>query len=83
MKRSSAIGALILSMASLKGVRGEDKSTASPAEAKAIQEILPIHKAQLLSYMRLLDVPLGLVLNFNVERVTDGIARVILAGAGR
>ena len=52
-------------------------------ETKAIQEILPIHKAQLLSYMKLLDVPLGLVINFNVERLTDGIARLILAGASR
>src|SRR5580692_13317 len=52
-------------------------------EAKAVQEILPIHKAQLLSYMKLLDVPLGLVINFNVERVTDGIARLMLAGANR
>ena len=52
-------------------------------ETKAIAEILPIHKAQLLSYMKLLNVPLGLVINFNVERLTDGIARLILAGAGR
>jgi GxxExxY protein len=52
-------------------------------ETKAIQEILPIHKAQLLSYMKLLNVPLGLVINFNVERVTDGIARLILANANR
>ena len=52
-------------------------------EAKAVQEILPIHKAQLLSYMKLLDVPLGLVINFNVERVTDGIARLMLPGANR
>jgi GxxExxY protein len=51
-------------------------------ETKTIQQILPIHKAQLLSYMKLLDVPLGLIINFNVERVTDGVARMILAGAG-
>ena len=43
-------------------------------ETKAVQEILPIHKAQLLSYMKLLSAPLGLVINFNAERVTDGIA---------
>jgi GxxExxY protein len=52
-------------------------------ETKAVQEILPIHKAQLLSYMKLLNVPLGLVINFDVERLTDGIARLILAGASR
>jgi GxxExxY protein len=52
-------------------------------ETKAIQEILPIHKAQLLSYMKLLGAPLGLVINFNAERVTDGIARLMLPGANR
>src|ERR1700693_3153827 len=34
-------------------------------ELKAVQGVLPIHKAQLLSYMRLLDVPLGLLFNFH------------------
>ncbi len=34
-------------------------------EAKAVEKILPIHKAQLLSYMKLLDVPLGLLINFH------------------
>jgi GxxExxY protein len=52
-------------------------------EAKAVEKILPIHKAQLLSYMRLLDVPLGLVLNFHEMRLTDGVARLILPGANK
>src|ERR1700746_3025674 len=34
-------------------------------ETKSIAKVLPIHKAQLLSYMRLLNVPVGLLLNFN------------------
>ena len=34
-------------------------------ELKAVQDVLPIHKAQLFSYMKLLDVPLGLVINFH------------------
>jgi len=50
-------------------------------EAKAVEHILPIHKAQLLSYMKLLDVPLGLLINFNMPRLTDGISRLILPGA--
>ena len=50
-------------------------------EAKAVEKILPIHKAQLLSYMRLLNVPLGLLINFHEMKVTDGISRVILPGA--
>lgn len=50
-------------------------------EAKAIESILPIHKAILLSYLKLLDVPIGLLINFHVERLTDGVSRLILHGA--
>lgn len=52
-------------------------------EAKAVEKILPIHKAQLLSYMKLLRVPVGLVINFHEMKVTDGVSRLILPGAGR
>lgn len=50
-------------------------------EVKAVEAVLPIHKAQLLSYMKLLDVPLGLLINFHEIRVKDGISRLILPGA--
>lgn len=50
-------------------------------ELKAVQEILPIHKAQLLSYMKLLDTPLGLLLNFHEPKLVDGISRMLLPGA--
>jgi GxxExxY protein len=50
-------------------------------EAKAVKEILPIHKAQLMSYMKLLNVPLGLLINFHELRLTDGIHRMMLPGA--
>ena len=49
-------------------------------EVKAIETVHPIHKAQLLSYMKLLDIPLGLIINFNVLRLTDGMSRLILPG---
>src|SRR3989441_9943341 len=52
-------------------------------ELKCVQEILPIHKAQLLSYMRLLDVPLGLLINFHELKLVDGLVRMILPGANR
>ena len=52
-------------------------------EAKAVEKILPIHKAQLLSYMKLLNVPLGLFINFHEMKVTDGIRRLILPGANQ
>jgi GxxExxY protein len=50
-------------------------------EAKSIEHVLPIHKAQLLSYMKLLNVPLGLLINFNASKLTDGVSRLILPGA--
>ncbi len=50
-------------------------------ELKSVQEILPVHKAQLFSYMRLLNVPLGLLINFHEVKLTDGIARMMLPGA--
>ena len=52
-------------------------------EAKAVDKILPIHKAQLLSYMKLLDVPLGLLINFHEMKLTDGLHRLILPVANR
>lgn len=52
-------------------------------EAKAVEKVLPIHKAQLLSYMKLLNVPLGLLINFHEMKVTEGISRLILPGAGQ
>jgi len=52
-------------------------------EVKAVEKVLPIHKAQLLSYMKLLDVPIGLLINFHEMKVTDGISRLILPGANQ
>ena len=52
-------------------------------EAKAVEKVLPFHKAQLLSYMKLLDVPLGLLINFHEMKVTDGVNRRIPPGANR
>jgi len=50
-------------------------------ELKSAVEVLPIHKAQGLSYMKLLDIPLGYVINFNVQLLKQGIHRLILPGA--
>jgi len=50
-------------------------------EAKSVQKVLSIHKAQLLSYMKLLNIPLGLLINFNELRLADGVHRLILPGA--
>ena len=50
-------------------------------EVKAVTDVHPIYKAQLLSYMRLLDIPLGLIINFNELQLVDGISRLIIPGA--
>lgn len=52
-------------------------------ELKAVQEILPIHQAQLLSYMKLLNVPLGLIIIFHELKLVDGISRLLLPGANQ
>lgn len=47
-------------------------------ELKAIDKLLPIHEAQLLTYLKLSGIHLGLLLNFNVTLLKDGIKRRIL-----
>jgi GxxExxY protein len=47
------------------------------AELKCIEEVLPIHRAQLLTYLRLSGKPLGLLINFNVAHLRNGVTRVI------
>jgi GxxExxY protein len=46
-------------------------------ELKAVEGILPVHQAQLLSYLRLTGKPVGLLLNFHVSVMTQGIARIV------
>ena len=46
-------------------------------ELKCVEALLPIHKAQLLTYLRLANKPLGLLLNFNVVHLREGIQRVL------
>jgi GxxExxY protein len=46
-------------------------------EIKSNEAILPVHKAQLLSYLRLSGKRLGLLINFNTIHLRDGIARVV------
>jgi len=46
-------------------------------ELKCVDALAPIHKAQLITYLRLANKPLGILLNFNVVHLRDGIKRVI------
>lgn len=52
-------------------------------ELKSVAEVLPVHKAQLLSYMKLLDIPVGLLINFHEMKLVNGIHRMVLPGANR
>ena len=47
-------------------------------ELKAVEQLLPVHKAQVLTYLKLTGHRLGLLINFNVPRIRDGIKRVVL-----
>ena len=47
-------------------------------ELKSVSQLEGIHSAQLLTYMRLARIPLGLLINFNVERLKEGIKRFVL-----
>ena len=48
-------------------------------EVKSVDRVLPIHQAQLLSYMKLMRISLGLLINFNVIKLTAGVTRLALS----
>jgi GxxExxY protein len=52
-------------------------------EVKSVAATLPVHQSQLLTYMRLAHVPVGLLINFNVPRLMDGVKRMLNPSAGR
>ena len=47
-------------------------------EIKSVETLLPIHQAQILTCMRLAKVPIGLLINFNVIKLQNGIKRFVL-----
>ena len=46
-------------------------------ELKSVEKVVPVHKKQLLTYLRLADKRLGLLINFGSELIRDGISRVV------
>jgi GxxExxY protein len=46
-------------------------------EIKSIEQLLPVHHKQLLTYLKLTNIKLGLLVNFNVNLVKDGIVRIV------
>jgi GxxExxY protein len=47
-------------------------------EIKCAEKLLPIHHAQILTYMKLAKIPVGLLMNFNVTRLQNGLKRFVL-----
>ncbi len=47
-------------------------------ELKSVEALLPIHEAQLLTYMKLANIRTGLLMNFNVQLLRDGLRRFVL-----
>jgi len=47
-------------------------------ELKSVESLLPIHEAQLLTYMKLAKISIGLLINFNARMLKDGIKRMVL-----
>ena len=47
-------------------------------ELKSIEKLLPIHEAQLLTYLKIAEIKEGFLINFNVKRLKDGIKRYVL-----
>lgn len=47
-------------------------------ELKCVEALMPVHEAQILTYMRFASKPLGLLINFNVKRLKDGLRRFVL-----
>jgi GxxExxY protein len=46
-------------------------------EIKSIESVAPVHQKQLLTYLKLTDMKLGLLVNFNVALIKDGIQRIV------
>ena len=47
-------------------------------EIKVVAALLPAHESQLLTYLRMSSIPIGLILNFNTSRMIDGIRRFVV-----
>jgi GxxExxY protein len=51
-------------------------------ELKSVEEILPVHKKQHFTYLRLANKPVGLLINFNNSLLKDGITRIVNSPKG-
>jgi len=56
----------------------KQEGTVGGCPLKTVERVLPIHEAQLLTYLRLAQIHTGLLMNFNVPVLRDGIKRMVL-----
>lgn len=52
-------------------------------EIKAVERLLPVHESQLFTYLKLTGLSLGLLINFNVRHLRDGVVRRVITSQGR
>jgi GxxExxY protein len=52
-------------------------------EIKTVEMLLPVHRAQILTYLKLAKLQLGFLINFNVPLLKKGLERVVLSGVGK
>ena len=52
-------------------------------ELKSVEKLMPIHEAQVITYLKLTDCIVGLLVNFNVPLFKDGIQRIVLSSPKR
>jgi iron complex transport system substrate-binding protein len=46
-------------------------------ELKSVEKLLPVHRMQVVTYLRFLELPIGLLMNFSAERFRDGLMRIV------
>ena len=46
-------------------------------ELKAVEQVVPVHKAQVITYLKIMKLPLGVLINFNEVLIKDGIQRIL------
>src|SRR5438477_10617962 len=52
-------------------------------ELKAVEQVIPVHKAQVITYLKIMKLPLGLLINFNEVLIKDGIRRILNIAKGK
>jgi PD-(D/E)XK nuclease superfamily protein len=62
---------------SVRDSRGDSAKASGQTAFKTVEALLPVHEAQLLSYLKLSGLPVGLLINFHVPILKDGLRRIV------